>query len=376
MSKKKKRERQNNVDDANQSKSASSEKSQNVEVETSKPSIAESKTSQSAPVPPKLQKPRSMTLIYLSVAATSLVVILACAYFISSRNNSVQAPPKSFGYVTSCQPAPQFLRSVGFGSTSVLSTSERNRPGLWIVENPQNPNTRKYQHPSWKTAGYLAPIQRDKLGNVYVAPAPNINVLENPIEKQNTIYQVDGNSQQMSAFVDLPKNFAATVENPYGALAMAYDCETNSLYASSVYGSTREREVGGIYKVDATAKTVTPILDNTDVFGLSVFNTLKTKRLYYGLGRKSEIWSLPLNEKGERSGESRLEFSMEKLGTRGNDKARRIAFTPNGEMLISGVEFDFNLIAPTEKPETLYRFRYDKQKDVWEFVAEPPQIVN
>ncbi|MBC7797254.1 MAG: hypothetical protein H7Z37_10315 [Pyrinomonadaceae bacterium] len=373
MSKKKKRERQNNVDDANRSKPASSEKPQNVVVETSQSSVNESKTSQSVPVS---TKPRSMTLIYLSIVATSLVVILACAYFLSSRKKSEQIPPKSFGYVTSCQPAPQFLRSVGFGATSVLSTSERNKPGLWIVENPQNPNTRKYQHPSWKSAGYLAPIQRDKLGNVYVAPAPNINVLENPIEKQNTIYQVDGNSQQMSAFVDLPKNFAATVENPYGALAMAYDCETNSLYASSVYGSSREREVGGIYKVDATTKTVTAILDNTDVFGLSVFNTQKTKRLYYGLGRKSEIWSLPLNEKGERSGESRLEFSMEKLGTRGSDKARRIAFTPNGEMLISGVEFDFNLIAPTEKPETLYRFRYDKLKDIWEFVAEPPQIVN
>ena len=44
-------------------------------------------------------------------------------------------------------------------------------------------------------------------------------------------------------------------------------------------------------------------------------------------------------------------------------------------MIVFGIEFGFNLIAPTEKQETVYRFRYDAAKDAWNYSEEPPQIV-
>jgi hypothetical protein len=46
-------------------------------------------------------------------------------------------------------------------------------------------------------------------------------------------------------------------------------------------------------------------------------------------------------------------------------QARRIRFDKNGDMLINGIEFNYNLTAPTEKQEALYRFRYYDDIKKW-----------
>lgn len=232
---------------------------------------------------------------------------------------------------------------------------------------------RVYQHPSWKLAGSLAPITRDGKGNTFVAPAPWIDVLENKPDEQNKVFRVDGQTQEMKQFSDLPKASQPSSQNPYGVLGLSFDCDTNSLYVSSVSGSTRNETAGRIFQISADGKVLSQ-LEKTDAIGLSVFNSAKGKRLYFGQARTSEIWSVALDDKGNFAGEARKEISLENLGPRGDDKARRINFS-NNEMTVFGIEFGFNLIAPTEKQETIYRFRYDATKDVWNYIEEPPQIV-
>src|SRR5262245_11357319 len=80
-----------------------------------------------------------------------------------------------------CKASPSFLRILsGFNpSKSYFSTSDVSRMGLVLVENSgttYNPQLRYFQHPSWKKAGWLAPIQIDGEGNIYTAPAPFISV--------------------------------------------------------------------------------------------------------------------------------------------------------------------------------------------------------
>jgi hypothetical protein len=257
---------------------------------------------------------------------------------------------------------------LGFGNKAAFSTSDRKIQGLILME-----GERVYQHPSWKLAGSLAPITRDGKGNTFVAPAPWIDVLENKPEEQNKVFRVDSQTQEMKQFSDLPKAAAPTSQNPYGVLGLSFDCETNSLYVSSVAGSTRNEISGRIFQINSDGKILSQ-LEKTDAIGLSVFNSAMGKRLYFGQARTSEIWSVTLDEKGNFSGEARKEISLENLGPRGDDKARRINFS-NNEMTVFGIEFGFNLIAPTEKQETIYRFRYDAAKDVWNYIEEPPQIV-
>jgi hypothetical protein len=128
------------------------------------------------------------------------LIIVSAAAFYFYKNYAAKKTTKPVGAVVGCQQIPAFVRGLGFGNQVVLSTSDRMLQGLVLIE-----GERKYQHPTWKTAGSLAPIQRDASGNVYAAPAPWIDTLENKPDEQNKIYKVDGQTQEMKQFVELPK---------------------------------------------------------------------------------------------------------------------------------------------------------------------------
>ncbi len=306
-----------------------------------------------------------MWIVWLAIC---FAVSLGLTFYFLYKKPAEQTTKRQIGGVTACQQVPPFVRQLGFGNKAAFSTSDRKIQGLILME-----GERVYQHPSWKLAGSLAPITRDGKGNTFVAPAPWIDVLENKPDEQNKVFRVDGQTQEMKQFSDLPKASQPSSQNPYGVLGLSFDCDTNSLYVSSVSGSTRNETAGRIFQISADGKVLSQ-LEKTDAIGLSVFNSAKGKRLYFGQARTSEIWSVALDDKGNFAGEARKEISLENLGPRGDDKARRINFS-NNEMTVFGIEFGFNLIAPTEKQETIYRFRYDATKDVWNYIEEPPQIV-
>lgn len=301
-------------------------------------------------------------LVLLLIAGVGLVI-----YFYKNSESATNDRP--VGNTTACQKIPPFVRAMNFGQNAAFSTSDRKVQGLVLIE-----GERFYQHPSWKLAGSLAPITRDGNGNTYAAPAPWIDVLENKPEEQNKVYKVDGQTQEMAEFVNLPKAAEPSSQNPYGALGLAFDCDTNSLYVSSVSGSTRDQINGRIFQLSPDGKIISQ-LDKTDAIGLAVFNTAKGKRLFFGQARNPEIWSIALDDKGNFSGDARKEVTLENLGSRGDDKARRITFSTTNEMIIFGIEFSFNLIAPSEKQETVYRYQYEPNTDSWFYIPIPPQLV-
>lgn len=279
-----------------------------------------------------------------------------------------KAPSANVGSVALCRAIPRFVAQQGFTSQALLSTSERWTMGLVLVEGQNKEKT--WQHASWKSGGWLAGIHLDERGNVYTVPAPRISVLGNNPKAQNTVFKVDSLTAQMTQLAALPAAAPPNEQNPYGALGLAYDCETRLLYVTSIAGSTRNKEVGRIFALDPNNGSIRSVLDEVDAFGLALFKTGKEKRLYFGKAREAQIWSVVVDASGKFAGKPRFELSLEGMGPRGDDRARRINFSPENEMLVWGVEFSFNLVAPTEKQETLYRFRFLPAKDQWERVRE------
>lgn len=269
-----------------------------------------------------------------------------------------------------CKKQPPFIRNAGFNpSRSAFSTSDKKKMGLLLMEinNPRDTNgIRYYQHPSWKTGGWLAPIQLDDKGNLFTAPAPFVNVLNNPGNKQNIIYKVDGVSGVMEKFSELPQTEKPNLDNPYGILSMTFMCETGRIFASSVAGSSRYKEAGGIYSVDAVSGAVKDRLTGYDAFGLGISYMEGKRKLYFGRARTSEIYSVGLTAKGNFAGKPELCLSIGGLGPRGDDKAKKISFNAKGDMKVEGYEFNFNLIAPTEKQSTYYYFRYNANGEKWQ----------
>lgn len=275
--------------------------------------------------------------------------------------------------VNVCKGNTAFIKKMGFDAqSSFLSTSDQRVMGLQLLqsEQPGNPNARiirSFQHPSWKKGGWLAPILIDEGGNIFTSPAPFINILDNPISNNNTIYQVDGATGEMQEFMRLPFEDSINTQNPFGIIGMVYLCETGTLYVSSVAGSRLHQENGHIYAIDVKNKKIVDQLDHTDAMGMGISYATGKRQLFFGTGRNSDVQVITLNESGKFSGKPQTAFTLQSLGDAGDDKVRRIKTDNSGNLLIYGMGFNFNLIPSREKKETIYRFNYDESEKKWNY---------
>jgi hypothetical protein len=270
-----------------------------------------------------------------------------------------------------CKGTPAFIQSLGFDPRlSHFSTSEVQTMGLVLLQSdePGNPNariTKTFQYPSWRMGGWLAPVNLDENGNLFTAPAPSVNILYNPIANNNTIYRIDSKTGVMEEFMRLPFADSINTENPFGIIGMTYLCESGILYVSSIAGSRRYAENGHIYAIDIKKKKIIDQLNNADAMGMGISYITGHRKLYYGTGRNSGIMSVTINSNGKFTGTPQKEFTLDNLGPRGDDKVRRIRTDQFGNLIIHGMEFNYNLIAPREKQETIYNFYYDEEGKKW-----------
>ncbi len=264
-----------------------------------------------------------------------------------------------------CRGRPGFAQTLGFSPQALVGTSQTEPMGMAVFElGPDGQPVRTYQDPSWDDAGWLGYVTFDSAGNLYVYPAPRESLVDNPPEKANIVYKVDGVTAQMTSLITLTAAAPNSPENPFGILGMTFDCDLNSLYVSTVAGSARASEVGKIVQIPLDTPSEAATLPNVDVFGLSVYNWPEGKRLYYGLARTPDIYSIALDEAGNFVGEPQYELSM----LDPNFRAWRIRFEQNGTMQVRGLQFDFNLIATSERREVAYQFRRNAENGMWEEV--------
>ncbi len=301
------------------------------------------------------------------------VLVLGAAGLVWLATRPAASPvsaPRALGGVANCASQPAFVAAAGFSLNSALTTSDDRRMGLVLIEAAADGSLRHYQDPTWTTAGWLGGIALTERGDVYVIPAPRISLWDNPPEKSTILYRVDGATGQMAPALTLPPAQPPSAANPYGLMGLAYDCETHSLYVSSVAGSSRQAEVGRLFRVEVSgaAPKLAAQLDGLDAIGLGVFNGVQAKRLYFGSARTSEVRSIALDAAGNFTGTPRFEFNLADQDPRGDDKARRLTFDPVGGLQVDGLKFNFNLVATSEHRQNRYRYRYNSAADAWDFV--------
>jgi hypothetical protein len=270
-----------------------------------------------------------------------------------------------------------FTALAGFETKQLaLSTNELNVTGLALVQYLRNEKDtvkhRIWQHPSWKKLGHMGPITTDANGTAYTAPIPVINTLSASHKHLNTIFRVENSTGELKPFLTLPITTDTINSVPFGIIGLYFDDHGQKLYASTVNGSTREKENGVIYVIDTKSKEIIDKLEAIDAFGLFVAGYSGQKRLYYGLARKSEVASIRLNKEGVFKGNPQSEFLLSQLGPRGSDKVRRMRIDKYGNLFVFGVDFNYNLSAQTIKPETVYRFNFIPDLKKWQFVEVLP----
>lgn len=279
-----------------------------------------------------------------------------------------------------CQKEPAFILKYGLDPLwSALSTSEKHRKGLVLVEliktgTESKPSTntsrgRVFQDSSWTKAGWLSGISLDAAGNVYTIPAPLVSVLDNPPQNQNSIFRIDAQTGIMQKWLQLPLKKYESGNSPYGLMGISFDCNSGTLFAASIAGSKRFQEKGIIYSIEALSKKIKDSLVGIDAIGLTLyFDPAGKKRLLFGKARTGEIWSVVIDQNARFLKNSlQKELSLEGLGPRGDDKARKIRYA-NGILSINGIAFNYNLQASSEKPETVYDFKWQEGNKKWQLV--------
>jgi len=285
----------------------------------------------------------------------------------SPQSTPTPALPPNIGPVTDCVHRPAFVSKLNLGDQLYIGTNLKGYMGLTISARQPDGRMIVYQHPTWDDAGNLAAYVLDKDGNIYVAPAPFVSLDLNPPEEQNNIYKVDTHTGEMSLFLKLPWARPPDTTNPYGVMGLTYDCDTNSLYATSIAGSTYDEEVGRIFQIDTATADILSRFDGVDAFGVGVYRGVNGKRLYFGSARNSSIRSLPLAENGNLGEEQRLEFFLQQAPGGKDERAKKIKFPKKDEMLVKGIEFNYTLRAASDFVEHDYTYRYDPATDTWKF---------
>ncbi|MGV6810480.1 MAG: hypothetical protein ACWA5U_11470 [bacterium] len=292
------------------------------------------------------------------------------------------------GVTDQCRTLPTFIQQTGLGSHVAIDSRQEGFTGLRLI----NAQGKTWQHPSWDDAGHVGAFERDQHGHIYVAPAPDVSLKDNPPELQNRLYRVNAQTGEMQLFMALPAEHLPSVSNPFAVMGMAFDCQTGSLYVSSIAGSSPTTIRGQILQINVADKTIRSTLNAVDAIGIGTFNDREQKRLYYGEARSSNIYSVPLTAQGQLMPQKRYEFSLATLKGGNTTSARKIRFQqkradPNQPlywMIIKEMEFGFRLPAENNPFKQRYIFAYQpthqasdhtgdtlssKPSSIWQFLG-------
>jgi hypothetical protein len=261
----------------------------------------------------------------------------------------------------SCKRVPDFVSKLNLPGSKSLSTAERDALGFAVISSDPQSGQRlgMWQHPSWRSAGNLTSIASDRLGDVYVIPAPRINLRDNPFELQNTLYKIDHESGEMRAVLRFPVARKLDARNPYAGLGLYYDCAFDSLFLSSVAGSDSQSERGSIFRI-ALRPEVKIVSTYQGFDALSVASAIGQNGvsvLLLGHARSSDVFTLALDTSGNFIGAPTKLLSLFGLGPNGAERAKKFEFGGDGALNITGAPFSYNLAQPpTQWPSVHYRF--------------------
>ena len=323
--------------------------------------------------PPERQWPKFVALMLITA-------FLALAYVMTPNSQKPQSKSTlaAFAPRNLCKTPPAFLRSLrtnsGFGPASSLSTSERDLIGLALVDfDPQSgKRVRAWQHPSWRSAGNLSAFALDQRGDIYVIPAPRVNLLDNPPAQQNRLYRVDGSSGVMALALEFPVAAAVNSRNPFAGLALSYDCTLDSLFLSSVAGSTLSEQHGRVFRIALrpSAKIVSTF-SGVDIFAVTSVASASGTALLLGYARSGEIGQIELDANGNFAPAAIAKplLSIAALGPDGNDRARKIEVASDGTLTIRGTRFAYNLAQPSAQDKaTNYVFAFNSALQSYQFL--------
>lgn len=292
-----------------------------------------------------------------AAAPTEVAAIIPDDLPDSSKSLQVSAPPKQ---AVDCAGKPKFFSNIGFAGDVTFSTNEAGVRGLiaFGASAENSDAVTRYQHQSWARAGFLDAFVFDQNGNGYFAPSPRTGLGITEPKNQDQIFKLDSTTGVLASYLTLPAAAPTSPANPYGVLGLTYDCATDSLFVTTVTGSSDAEQVGRIFRIDLGANEIVGQQDNVDGYGIAVRDGTNGSQVVFGSPRDALVRALDLDSDGNFQGEPRVIAALS-----GSLHARKISFPNENEMIVQAAEINYTSGEIPAEQET--RFMYDAATDKW-----------
>ncbi len=303
---------------------------------------------------------------YLPIVIAIFIVSIGALWVISKKNSKKIKEEKifdigTFNRIRGCGRHPNFLAKLRVPQPIAIDLSQQRYKGLAFL---YGRGLHQAVHlKTWEAFDYFSTYALDPRGNIYLSPMPFVSIKPKTFEFQKNIYFLDTNSGNLSVWLSLDE-VKATPNNPFGVIALVYDCDDNTLWVSAIDESSYSKSRGLIYHIDIASKKILQRIKGVDALSLALLKSSKGKFLLMGDARKSQLLAMKIKE-------SRALVTPIKLLELSNslEHIRKIKIKGENLLELQTIPFSYTLIAQTSDGEDRKYYKAVWQRNVlsWKF---------
>ncbi|WP_456431797.1 hypothetical protein [Nitratifractor sp.] len=300
----------------------------------------------------------------------SLLVAAGAGWFVYQKRfapRQTQAPAAKrealdighFAPMRPCGRMPAFLRRLGVTKLVLIDLSQQRFKGVAFLYGPRL--RRVVYAKRWGRYDYFSTYALDPRGNLYLAPMPFISITPHTFNLQNKIFRLESKSGKLGIWMTLD-DVNATARNPYGVIALNYDCDDGTLWVSAIDGSDYRAQRGRIYHIDPKGKRMLQKTGGFDALTLKVLKTSNGKYLLAGSARENALYAYRI-ENGRLIAPAVRLLSLPDP----EQRIRKIRIVGSDTLVLETIPFRYSLVAQSGGS---YRHRYRAKRtgNGWEVV--------
>ncbi len=291
---------------------------------------------------------------YLPIIIAIFIVSIGALWAINEKNSKKIKEEKPFDIGTfnqtrGCGRHPNFLAKLRVPQPIAIDLSQNRYKGLAFL---YGRGLNQAVHlKTWEVFDYFSTYALDPKGNIYLTPMPFVSVNPKTFEFQKNIYFLDTNSGNLSIWLSLDE-VEATPNNPFGVIALVYDCDDHTLWVSAIDKSSYDKGRGIIYHIDISSKNILQRFKGVDALSLALLKSSKGKFLLMGDARKSQLLAIEIKHNKPFSKPIKL---LELPNTL--EHIRKIKVKGENLLELQTVPFSYTLIAQTSSGEDRKYYR-------------------
>jgi hypothetical protein len=305
-----------------------------------------------------MMKKKLLIFIALFLVVIGFLLVFWMKNTTADVSNEVVYNIGGFSKKMPCSRQPNFLNKLKIPQPVAIDLSQQNYKGIAFLYGRDL--TQALHFKTWEKFDHFSTYALDPKGNMYLSPMPFISIKAKTFEFQKNIYRLDSDTGSLSVWMTLDE-VRSGEENPYGVIALEYDCDDHSLWIASVDKTDYQTKRGTLYHIDIVSKRIIQKVSGIDALSLKLLRSTYGKHLLYGSATESAMFLLKIEEGVLSSIPVKL-FDLPQA----NEYIRKIRVGVKNHIKVETIPFSYSLVAQTtSKLRNYYEYVWDTKRKIW-----------